>query len=155
MNYYNGYTPGERQKKLRASYKLFPNHSHPYYQGPCHICSDPVGPVEPHSEDYSEPYLWEKPAEYAVCKTCHSRLHKRFKNPMGWQAYKLHLKRGGYGAELKIPKFSREIKSAALALERGESPKIEPIRPLAGDHLWWDSLTTDPASLTETWARPR
>jgi len=74
---------------------------------------------------------------------------------MGWQAYKLHLKRGGYGTELKIPKFAREIKNAALALERGELPKMEPIRPLAGGDLWWDKLTTDPASLTGAWARPR
>jgi len=74
---------------------------------------------------------------------------------MGWQAYKLHLKRGGYGAELRIPKYSREMKSAVLALERGETPIMEPIRALAGGDLWWDGLKTDPASLTEAWARPR
>lgn len=74
---------------------------------------------------------------------------------MGWRAYKLHLKRGGYGADLKIPKYAREMKSAVLALEREETPKMEPIRPLAGGDLWWDGLTIDPASLTEAWARPR
>lgn len=30
MQHYNGYTPSEQSKKLRASYKLYPNHSHPY-----------------------------------------------------------------------------------------------------------------------------
>jgi hypothetical protein len=153
MTSYNGYTAAERNKKLRASYKLFPNHSHPYYQGPCHFCADPVGPVEPHSEDYSEPYLWEKPAEYAVCNTCHSRLHKRFANPSGWEAYKRHVKRGGYGADLKTPKIAREVRHAALA--RGESPELPPLRPFAVTDLWWDALTTDPASLTAVWARPR
>jgi len=74
---------------------------------------------------------------------------------MGWLAYKVHLKRGGYGAELRVPKYAREMKSAVLALKRGETPQMEPIRPLAGVDLWWDVLTLDPASLTEAWARPR
>ena len=26
------------------------------------------------AEDYSEPYIWERPAEYALCKMCHGRL---------------------------------------------------------------------------------
>lgn len=26
---------------------------------------------------------------------------------------------------------------------------------VADGDLWWDGLTTDPASLTEAWARPR
>ena len=65
MNYYNGYTPKERDRKLQASHKIFPDHSHPYYKGACDMCGDPHSPVEPHSEDYSEPYLWERPAEYA------------------------------------------------------------------------------------------
>lgn len=155
MKYYNGYTPAERNKKLRISHQLFPNHTHPYYHGPCHLCGDPSAPVEPHSEDYSEPFLWEKPAEYAVCKTCHGRLHKRFDAPFGWAAYKLHVKRGGYGSDLKIARIATELRQAALALERGETPVLAALRATEPEDLWWDSLTTAPASLTASWARPR
>ena len=155
MNHYNGYTPAERSRKLRASYKVFPNRSHPCYHKPCAICSDTATPVEPHTEDYSEPYRWEPPAEYPVCKTCHGRLHKRFNDPSGWAAYKLHLKRGGHGSDLKTPRMRDDVKRIALALARGESPALPTLRPPMATDLWWDSLTIDPASLTAVSARPR
>lgn len=158
MDYYNGYTPQERNRKLRASYKVFPGRSHPYYQGPCHMCGDPSSPVEPHSEDYAEPYRWERPAEYALCKTCHGRLHKRFKSPFAWEAYKLHMRRGGYGSDLKSPPIARQVSQLAKALQRGVpfalAPLRQPRQPSASD-AWWESLTIDPASLTAAWARPR
>jgi len=161
MDYYNGYTPQERNRKLRASYKIFPNHSHPYYKGACHMCGDPNSPVEPHSEDYSEPYLWESPAEYAVCKTCHGRLHKRFKSPHAWEAYKFHLRRGGYGSDLKGPRVAREILNLAKSLESvggGSSFSLSPLSPPrqpSSPDAWWESLSVDPDALTATWARPR
>src|SRR5437016_2312493 len=101
MDFYNGYTPQEREKKLRAMHKVFPGRSHPYYSGPCDMCGDVNAKVAPHTEDYSEPYRWERPAEFALCATCHGRLHKRFKNPLAWEAYKRHVKRGGWGSDLK------------------------------------------------------
>jgi hypothetical protein len=58
MNYYNGYSPKERSKKLAALHCLYPNYSHPYYKPPCHLCGDPTTEVQPHSEDYAEPFLW-------------------------------------------------------------------------------------------------
>jgi hypothetical protein len=156
MNFYNGYTPKEREKKLRASYKVFPHRTHPLYRGPCQMCGNPTCPVEPHTEDYSEPYIWENPAEYAICKTCHGRLHKRFKSPYAWAAYKAHIKRGGFGADLRNPKVGQEVKALALAIEQGlEQPVLAPLRSFSQTDLWWDSLTLDPASLTEAWARPR
>lgn len=157
MVFYNGYSPREREKKLRASYKIYPNHSHPYYHGSCHLCGDPGNPVEPHSEDYSEPYLWERPAEYAVCKTCHSRLHKRFKNPHAWLAYKIHLRRGGYGADLKKGTVAREIANLGNAIRAGVTqPSIPFIRKksLTGTE-WWEFLSVDEKTLTNPSARPR
>lgn len=157
MDYYNGYSPQERNRKLRASYKVFPKHSHPFYSGACQLCGDPAGKVEPHSEDYSEPYFWDNPAEYALCKTCHSRLHKRFKSPQAWQAYLAHVRRGGYGSDLKTsPKIAREISKLAKAIQAGAPFPLPPLRPrsLTGDE-WWEKLTLDPRSLTDPAARPR
>lgn len=158
MDFYNGYTPQERSRKLRASYTLFPNHSHPYYHGACHMCGDPSSPVEPHSEDYAQPYLWERPAEYALCKTCHGRLHKRFSRPFAWEAYKQHMRRGGYGSDLKLSSVGREVSKLAKALENGASFPLSPLgvaREPSAPSAWWESLTTGPASLTAAWARPR
>ena len=155
MEYYNGYSPQERARKLRAMHRQFPNRSHPGYLGPCQMCGDPNCPVEPHTEDYSEPYLWIPPAEYSVCRTCHGRLHKRFKSLFAWEAYKAHLKRGGYGSDLKRPVIAREVTSLAKTIEAGTPMQLPPLRPRSAADDWWDRLTTDPASLTASWARGR
>jgi hypothetical protein len=158
MDHYNGYTPKERNRKLRASYKLFPSHTHPYYQGTCDMCGDPGSPVEPHSEDYSEPYLWERPAEYALCKTCHGRLHKRFNFPHAWESYKQHMRRGGYGSDLKSPPIARQVSTLAKSLQSGTTSTLSPLpspRQPAPSDAWWESLTIDPESLTAAWARVR
>jgi hypothetical protein len=155
MDFYNGYSPQERERKLRAMHKQFPDRSHPYYNGPCDLCGDPDSPVEPHTEDYSKPYLWERPAEYAVCKTCHNRIHKRFRSPYGWEAYKRHVRRGGYGADLKSSASARELLHLAKALERGESFELEPLRATSDRNLWWELLVCDPKTQTDPASRPK
>jgi hypothetical protein len=156
MEFYNGYTPQERAKKLRASYKVYPKRTHPLYRGPCQMCDNPETAVEPHTEDYSEPYRWENPAEYAVCKTCHSRLHKRFKSPFAWEAYKRHVRRGGYGADLKVSRIGSEVSKLAKALEARSPFPLAPMRQkvLTGSE-WWEQLSLDPNTLTNPSARPR
>lgn len=155
MNYYNGYTPRERVKKLREHHKLFPNQSHPYFNGACHMCGDPHSPVAPHSEDYSEPFLWYQPAEYALCSTCHSRIHKRFKSPFAWEAYKMHLRRGGYGSDLKSLNVARILQKLDKMLEGGSSFFLEAMRPAPPSDIWWEDLVSEPATLTEATARKR
>jgi hypothetical protein len=155
MEWYNGYSPQERNKILRKLHKQFPNRSHPYYTGPCHMCGDPNTPVAPHTEDYSEPFIWDQPAEYAVCNICHSRIHRRFKSPFIWEAYKLHLRRGGYGSDLKSPHVARLVSKLAMALEVGDGFPLETLRSSPPTDIWWESLTTDPGSLTAAWARKR
>ena len=156
MNYYNGYSPKQRNKKLAALHRLYPNYSHPYYRPPCHLCGDSTAKVQPHSEDYAEPFLWERPAIYAVCSHCHSRLHRRFDSPASWLAYKAHLRRGGFGSDLRTPKIAREVSRLAKALESGQPFSLVSLRPsLHGGPEWWESLTTDPRFLNQPFARPR
>ena len=158
MDPYNGYTSKERERKLRASYKEFPNRSHPLYRHPeCQLCGDIHCRVEPHTEDYSVPYLWDNPAEYAVCKTCHNRIHRRFKAPAAWEAYRQHVRRGGYGSDLKVAGNAREIATLAKALTasiKAEALRILRPRNLSGTE-WWEQLSTDPRTLTDPAARPR
>jgi hypothetical protein len=155
MDYYNGYTPSERSRKLSRLHNWFPNRSHPYYSGACHMCGDPSSPVAPHGEDYSEPYLWERPAVYAVCSTCHGRLHKRFKSPHAWEAYKRHLRRGGYGSDLKAPPVARHVSKLAKTLAAGSDLLLPALRTAPSPDAWWESLTIDPEALTASWARVR
>ncbi len=155
MDFYNGYTPQERAKKLRAMYKQFPGRSHPYFQGPCDMCGDPNSPVAPHTEDYSEPYLWESPAEYAVCNTCHSRIHKRFGSPFAWEAYEMHVRRGGYGADLKSSSLAQQVRKLAQELKCGRSLELEKLRESSSPDAWWEKLETDPKTQTDTSSRPR
>src|ERR1700682_1100607 len=103
MNPYNGFSGKEREEKLCAQHarerKGLPSHP----PGPCAICRDPDSPLQAHDENYSKPYVWEPPAQYALCTKCHSRLHVRFNNPDLWNVYKAHVRRGGYGNDLARP----------------------------------------------------
>lgn len=134
---YNGFSGSERLAKLREMHRKFPNRSHPYYRGPCDMCGDSDSPVMPHSEDYSRPYRWERPWMYAVCRTCHYRLHIRFKNPSAWEAYKLHLQRGGYGADLKLPVIGMEISSLCAEITIGTTFSLASLRPRNTNQAWW------------------
>jgi hypothetical protein len=155
MNWYNGYSSVERNRKLRQSKRQFPNRSHPCYQRPCHMCGDPDADVKPHSEDYSVPYLWEPPAVYALCKPCHYRIHTRFARPSSWLAYKLHLRRGGYGSDNK-GRIGREVTRLAKTIASGKRFELAHLREknFTGSE-WWERLSTDPRMLADRAARPR
>lgn len=157
MNPYNGYTGKEREAKLRAQHarvkRGFPAHP----PGPCSICQDPTAPVEAHAEDYSLPYLWEPPAEYALCRLCHrDRLHKRFLKPDIWAAHKAHVRRGGYSSDVRRPEIVRELDAFRKAWRNGETLELRQLRPrIVPADAWWERLTTDPSSLTSAASRPR
>jgi len=151
------YTPQERIRKQGVANRTFPG-GHPLSKGQvCQLCGDPDCKVEPHSEDYSEPYLWDNPAEYAVCKRCHNRLHKRFEQPAAWEAYKRHLRRGGHGSDLESSSVASEVRNVAKVMHAGvtaaELPRLRD-SALTGDE-WWEKLSVDSASLTAPAARPR
>ena len=121
------------------------------------MCGDPGSKVAPHSEDYSEPYQFEPPFEYAVCTRCHARIHRRFAAPSAWFAYKMHLRRGGYGADLKIPVTARELANLAAAIEADKPfdlPPMPRVKSRTGSE-WWEKLALDPQTLTDPAARPR
>lgn len=157
MNSYNGYSGRERDRKyqeykrLRALGLTIPE------LPPCHLCGDPDSKVEPHSEDYSEPYLWVPPAEYMICKPCHGRIHKRFNQPVEWADYKAHVRRGGYGKEFAASPIRKERSDAAKARREGSAYvwcTIAGRDPRAG-HDWWEHLTLMADALNAPAARPR
>lgn len=148
MNYYNGFSPQQRESKRRALHQVFPGRSHPYFRGACHMCGDPASLVAPHAEDYSKPFKWFRPAVYALCATCHSRVHRRFAAPIAWECYKRHVRRGGYGSDLRVTHVSTELRKLADALKRGERYPLALMRSVVAKRQWWDRLMT-------TASRPR
>lgn len=142
MNWYNGYNSAERDAMTRALRRGEAPAS--ATSPPCTMCQDPTPAIiQTHAEDYSQPFIWDPPACYPICRSCHTRLHLRFRNPDRWKTYREFVRGGWYG---------REVTSAALsqALRLGTVPACPDdtrMRHASADGYWWDQLTLDPASL--------
>lgn len=154
--HYNGFTPNERAAKSRALAKLRNKGFSPCSGRCCDLCGDPDSPNFPHSEDYAQPYEWEPPYMYALCRACHGWIHKRFNYPFDWIAFKNHIRRGGYGFEFTSSKTLAERKKFKGVYEQGLPFHWEITRSrnniISG---WWEHLTLDPNSLTNPIYRGR
>jgi hypothetical protein len=139
MDWYNGYSPNERNAMGRAPSP--PDARKP----PCAMCGDPTpAKMQTHAEDYSMPYRWEAPAAYPVCLRCHSRLHARFDSPQRWRSFLQFLRRGWYAREVSSGDLARHARLGE-AFEWRPLPHDPPMR--TGDSAWWwESLTLDAAS---------
>jgi hypothetical protein len=158
LNWYNGFSPIERNKKLQVSKRLVSKGALSPATGPCAICGDPDVAVEYHDEDYGEPYIWTEPALFALCRNCHrDKLHKRFWRHSAWQAFIAHVRRGGYARDLKNPAIKREVSACQQAIEHGETYILRQLRPYSRTTglEWFANLRMDPESLTDISARPR
>jgi hypothetical protein len=154
---YNGYSPQERARKSRALFNAMADGDVRDAWPPCMLCGDPEFTCDYHSEDYSMPYRWRPPAMYSVCTSCHARLHKRFAKPEVWEAFKAHVRRGGYASDLRKPAIAREVEAYRRARALGLPASLRRLRQYrkrAGTE-WWARLSMDSRSLTAQWARPR
>lgn len=157
--WYNGYSPEERSEKFHA----FPDSKRegkvPPRAKACMLCNDPEMPLDLHSEDYSKPYLYEPPAVYALCQSCHRfRLHTRFRSPQAWTAFLAHVRRGGYARDMREnPEIAAEMKAFAAAQKKGEPFVLRPLRPYPHEigTEWFVHLRMDRESLMDPAARPR
>ena len=160
MDWYNGYSPAERNANGRQLSKAIKEGTVPRPSGACTLCGNPNVPLEYHSEDYSKPYNWLPPAAFPVCLHCHrSKLHKRFANPNLWHAFAAHVRRGGYASDLvSNSKAKREVDAYRDAYDSKAPPAPLPfLRPYHGvvGQEWWANLTMDSASLTAASARSK
>ena len=155
MESYNGYTGKEREakyleyKRLRALGKSEPT------RPPCQLCGNEDCEVEPHSEDYSQPYKWVPPCDFMVCRSCHLWIHKRFGQPETWSDFKAHVKRGGYATEFAVASVKAERKEAATARAQKREYKWKPMVGRTARSGWWEYLTLSEESKTSRSARPR
>lgn len=155
-NWYNGYSPIERDNKFKVLKKLIAAGTLPPASGPCALCSDPDIPVEYHSEDYGEPYLWEPPAMYCLCRSCHRyKLHQRFWQHSLWLSFIAHVRRGGYSRDLKQADIKQEVETYRHAIEQGQIFTLSPLRPYQNivGLEWFANLRIDAASLTDPASR--
>ena len=148
MDWYNGYSPNERNAMGRAPAPSVAK------EPPCAMCGDPSPPkMQTHAEDYSKPYRWLPPATYPLCSRCHSRLHSRFDAPSRWQSFLKFLRRGWYGREVPSVELNR-LTQLNDAYPWSELPHDPPMRADANS-WWWESLTMDKASLRSPAARAK
>jgi hypothetical protein len=78
----------------------------------CDACGQDEGPIEAHSEDYSEPF-GSHIGEPALCFRCHVAVHCQFKNPVAWEAYKLQVRqRRVFAARSLQPPAARQSVAA-------------------------------------------
>jgi len=59
----------------------------------CDACGQTEGPIEAHSEDYSEPF-GDHIGCFGLCYRCHMVIHTRGKDPEAWATYKHHVALG-------------------------------------------------------------
>lgn len=157
-NPYNGYSALARATKYKVLYKLIREGLVPLAAAPCALCNDPNTPVEYHSEDYGEPFLWVPPAMYCLCRNCHrDKMHKRFWRHDAWHAFIAHVRRGGYAKDLKDPTIKHEVNRYRLAQANGEKFRLKTLRtyPHIIGEEWFANLTLEASSLINPNARLR
>lgn len=154
---YNGYSWRQRDLILKAYHRGEAGADFTLAGKPCGLCGDPDRPPnEWHSEDYSQPFSFEPPQSYPICKPCHLRLHKRFNQSVEeWELFCRHVDAGGYGREFVATYPVPRRRALCGQIAAGEEVAVEPIRPRAVAGAWWRGLTLDPESLDAPWARPR
>jgi hypothetical protein len=149
MESYNGFSSSQRSANGRALNKAIKARTVSAPSGSCALCGDPnVAPksLDYHSEDYSKPYVWSPPSAYVLCRHCHrNKLHKRFDNPNQWEAFKAHVRRGGYASELvSDPKVKREVAAFQQALDSRSPEELRVLRSHrpSVETEWWEKLST-------------
>ena len=131
MQSYNGFTKEQRAKKQSYYRKFLKSGLIKKPVGKCMMCGDSKNKVVYHDEDYGEPFdenSWSPPKCYILCRTCHDRIHKRFASPERWKAYIAHIRRGGYGKDLKIYQINKEYKKKIEAIQKNIDFKLPILR---------------------------
>jgi hypothetical protein len=144
--WYNGYSWKQRDAILRAIHRGEAGPDFLTVRQPCGLCGDPDRPLtEWHSEDYSLPYSFSPPQTYPLCKACHGRLHKRFKQPAAeWELFCRHVDAGGYGREFTKLHTLSQRRAMIAEIEAGKHVEVKPIRKVTTRRPWWRELTLDP-----------
>lgn len=122
MNSYNGFSP---QQRLRALAWLKREYAAGRRVRPtaCDACGQTVGMIEPHSEDYSEPF-GDHIGAFGFCYRCHMMLHCRFSARAAWLAYLDAIKRGFRAVALLTRNFGQIRKQLS-----GSTPVYTPCAP--------------------------
>jgi len=81
---YNGFTHEQRVRKWRAlDLAIRMGLEKPAEHFPCSVCgAPPSSSIAYHSEDYGS-----MQGHYPVCRSCHTKIHNRFKNPARWRQF--------------------------------------------------------------------
>ena len=128
MKSYNQFTPKQRMKAYnwaKAEYAAG-RRTRPME---CDACTQNLGIIEPHSEDYSGPPFGDHIGAYGVCYACHMMIHCRFRAPDAWHAYRAAVRDGA----IFKPFHARAFGAFARLFLGGTLPEPTRFRAAAGN----------------------
>ncbi len=123
MNSYNGFSPRQRYRALdwlKGEYKAGRRHR----PTRCDACGQTEGVIEPHSENYSEPF-GDHIGAFGLCYRCHLMIHCRFRSKEAWDAYRQAIREGKRFQALytrSFPEFGKQLRGEEVAFEVGPAP---------------------------------
>lgn len=93
MDYYNGFTPKERNASIPHQAKMIREGKWPKQPSECAACGRTEGKITRHAEDYFQPFPKDD-AWFPICPQCHYWIHNRQNKPSGWDAYRKEIREG-------------------------------------------------------------
>jgi hypothetical protein len=92
-NYYNGFSPAERAASGDYLARMRKEGKWSRHPDKCSACGRTEKPIQRHREDYGQPFS-EADDTIHLCTRCHGWVHRRLKNPQGWNRYRAEIRDG-------------------------------------------------------------
>jgi hypothetical protein len=93
MDWYNGFSPGEREASGRHLHRMVESGQWPAEVEKCVACGRTDGLLQRHREDYSQPFS-DRDDTIHLCRRCHGWVHARLKKPAKWDRYRGEVRSG-------------------------------------------------------------
>jgi hypothetical protein len=93
MDWYNGFSPAERDRSGRHSLKMSANGTWPRHPERCVACGRTDGLIQRHVEDYGA-ILTDRDNSIHLCRRCHAWVHARLTKPEKWNEYRKAVREG-------------------------------------------------------------
>jgi hypothetical protein len=125
MNWYNTFSPAQRNAAFAWLKKRYADGSRTR-PTVCDACGQTEGLVEPHSEDYSEPY-GDHIGQFGLCYRCHMMIHCRFRARDAWNAYRAAVRVGKRFAAIAgrhFGAFTGQLAGKPVPFTQHEPPKV-------------------------------
>jgi hypothetical protein len=130
MNSYNGFTPNQRMKAYKWLMEQYATGKR-FKPTKCDSCGITKGIIEPHSENYGEPF-GNHIGYYGFCYRCHMILHCRFRNPEAFARYADEV----YAGTVFTPFYTRDFGTFSAQHLKNWCPPVDRVTLHSTNVLW-------------------